>query len=188
MKITLAAGRAHLKHTEGGDFRQATYRALRQGLMQAQSILLEPYYHFRLSLPQAQVGRAIGDLRAMSASFSQEQAEELAVLTGSVPVSALGSYAMEVAAYTRGGATSAALPAATLPAGIRNRSWQKPAMTRRQIWTIPRTPSSVPMEQASLSSGRRSPPICIWNPVCARPLPRLRHHGEGIWTTGSWKP
>ena len=102
MKITLAAGRAHLKHTEGGDFRQATYRALRQGLMQAQSILLEPYYHFRLSLPQAQVGRAIGDLRAMSASFSQEQAEELAVLTGSVPVSALGSYAMEVAAYTRG--------------------------------------------------------------------------------------
>ena len=102
MKITLAAGRAHLKHTEGGDFRQATYRALRQGLMQAQSILLEPYYHFRLSLPQAQVGRAIGDLRAMSASFSQEQAEELAVLTGSVPVSALGSYAMDVAAYTRG--------------------------------------------------------------------------------------
>ena len=73
MKITLAAGRAHLKHTEGGDFRQATYRALRQGLMQAQSILLEPYYHFRLSLPQAQVGRAIGDLRAMSASFPRSR-------------------------------------------------------------------------------------------------------------------
>ncbi len=102
MRITLAAGRAHLKHTEGGDFRQATYRALRQGLMQAQSILLEPYYHFRLSLPQAQVGRAIGDLRAMSASFSQEQEEDMTVLTGSVPVSALGGYAMEVAAYTRG--------------------------------------------------------------------------------------
>ena len=102
MKITLATGRAHLKHTEGGDFRQATYRALRQGLMQAQSILLEPYYRFRLSLPQAQVGRAIGDLRAMSATFTQEQEGELAVLTGSVPVSSLGSYAMEVAAYTRG--------------------------------------------------------------------------------------
>ena len=102
MKITLATGRAHLKHTEGGDFRQATYRALRQGLMQAKSILLEPYYRFRLSLPQAQVGRAIGDLRAMSATFTQEQAGDLAVLTGSVPVSSLGSYAMEVAAYTRG--------------------------------------------------------------------------------------
>ncbi len=83
--------------------------------MQAQSILLEPYYHFRLSLPQAQVGRAIGGFAGHVRLLSQEQAEELAVLTGSVPVSALGSYAMEVAAYARGGgATSAARPAATL--------------------------------------------------------------------------
>ncbi|MFR8331066.1 MAG: hypothetical protein ACLU9S_00780 [Oscillospiraceae bacterium] len=115
MKITLATGRAHLKHTEGGDFRQATYRALRQGLMQAQSILLEPYYRFRLSLPQAQVGRAIGDLRAMSATFTQEQEGELAVLTGSVPVSSLGSYAMEVATPIPGAGVGSAVPRAVMP-------------------------------------------------------------------------
>lgn len=115
MKITLATGRAHLKHTEGGDFRQATYRALRQGLMQAQSILLEPYYRFRLSLPQAQVGRAIGDLRAMSATFTQEQEGELAVLTGSVPVSSLGSYAMEVASLYPGPGSAQLFPGRLCP-------------------------------------------------------------------------
>ena len=103
MKITLAAGRAHVKHTEGGDFRQATYRAVRQGLMEAESILLEPWYDFRLELPAPQVGRAMTDLQQMGAQLSPpETAGEEAVLTGAVAVSALGDYAREVAAYTQG--------------------------------------------------------------------------------------
>ena len=77
MKITLAAGRAHLKHTEGGDFRQATYRAVRQGLMRAKSILLEPWYAFRIEVPPEQIGRAISDVRAMNGVFeSPEDAGE----------------------------------------------------------------------------------------------------------------
>lgn len=103
MKLTLAAGRAHLKHTEGGDFRQATYRAVRQGLMQAQSVLLEPYYRFRLSVPAAQLGRAINDLRAMGGTFgAPEQDGALTVLEGSAPVAEMQSYMSEVVAYTRG--------------------------------------------------------------------------------------
>ena len=115
MKLTLMSGRAHLKHTEGGDFRQATYRAVRQGLMQAQSVLLEPCYRFRLTLPQAQLGRAIGDLRAMSAAFTQEQEEDLAVLTGTVPVAALGDYATTVASYTRGRGRLSCSPGGYVP-------------------------------------------------------------------------
>ena len=103
MKITLVAGRAHVKHTEGGDFRQATYRAVRQGLMQAQSILLEPWYDFRLELPTACVGRALSDLQRMNGQTDPPESQgEETVLTGSVPVSALGDYSAEVAAYTRG--------------------------------------------------------------------------------------
>ena len=103
VKITLTAGRAHLKHTEGGDFRQATYRAVRQGLMQAKSILLEPYYRFRLEVPYADVGRAISDIQAMGGEHSapQERGEKM-VLTGTAPVSAMADYATEVATYTRG--------------------------------------------------------------------------------------
>ena len=103
MKITLAAGRAHLKHTEGGDFRQATYRAVRQGLMQAESVLLEPWYAFRLELPTEQIGRAISDLRAMGGTF--DPPEDLAGRTrleGSAPVAALNGYGEELVAYTRG--------------------------------------------------------------------------------------
>ena len=103
MKITLVAGRAHVKHTEGGDFRQATYRAVRQGLMQAQSILLEPWYDFRLELPTSCVGRALSDLQRMNGQTDPPESQgEETVLTGSVPVSALGDYSAEVAAYTRG--------------------------------------------------------------------------------------
>ena len=103
MTITLTAGRAHEKHTEGGDFRQATYRAVRQGLMQAQSVLLEPWYDFRLELPQAGVGRAITDFQRMGAEFGAPEAEgDFSVLTGSVPAAALGDYPQEVAAYTQG--------------------------------------------------------------------------------------
>ena len=103
MKITLAAGRSHLKHTEGGDFRQATYRAVRQGLMQAKSVLLEPYYHFELSVPAEQIGRAINDIRAMGGSFdSPTEDMDCMVLEGSAPVSELQDYMSQVVAYTHG--------------------------------------------------------------------------------------
>ena len=103
MKITLLTGRAHEKHTEGGDFRQATYRAVRQGLMQAESVLLEPWYDFRLELPAAQAGRAISDIQRMNGETAPpETVGEETVITGSVPVAAMGDYAREVAAYTRG--------------------------------------------------------------------------------------
>lgn len=103
VKITLLAGRAHLKHTEGGDFRQATYRAVRQGLMQAESVLLEPYYDFRLELPPECVGRAMTDLAAMGGSTdAPETVGGETALTGFAPVADLRSYAQEVAAYTRG--------------------------------------------------------------------------------------
>lgn len=103
LRITLAAGRAHLKHTEGGDFRQATYRAVRQGLMKAESILLEPYYAFRLSVPPEQIGRAISDIRAKSGSFDPPvEAPGGTLLQGRAPVSELRDYARDVAAYTRG--------------------------------------------------------------------------------------
>lgn len=103
LKITLTAGRAHEKHTEGGDFRQATYRAIRQGLMAAESVLLEPWYAFRLELPTNQLGRALGDIQRMNGETEPpETLGEEAVLTGTAPVSAMRDYAKEVAMYTRG--------------------------------------------------------------------------------------
>ena len=103
MKITLLLGKAHLKHTEGGDFRQATYRAVRQGLMEAKPKLLEPWYRFTLIVPSAQVGRAITDIRAMGGlPEPPENRRENAILTGQVPASELGDYAQQVAAYTQG--------------------------------------------------------------------------------------
>ncbi len=103
MKITLVTGRAHLKHTEGGDFRQATYRAVRQGLMQAQSVLLEPYYDFRLELPDGMVGRAMTDIEHMHGQPGLPQMEHgMAVLTGSAPVVTMRGYQKEVTQYTKG--------------------------------------------------------------------------------------
>lgn len=103
MHITLAAGRAHLKHTEGGDFRQATYRAVRQGLMQAQSVLLEPYYDFRLEVPEFMIGRAMTDIEKMNGTFKAPFSEgEFAVLTGYAPVVTMQDYQKEVSAYSKG--------------------------------------------------------------------------------------
>ena len=103
MKITLLVGKAHLKHTEGGDFRQATYRAVRQGLMQAKSILLEPWYEFVLTLPTEQVGRAITDVRAMGGEFeAPEAAGAVSTLRGLVPAGEVRDYADTLAAYTQG--------------------------------------------------------------------------------------
>lgn len=103
MKITLTSGRAHQKHTEGGDFRQATYRAVRQGLKKADSILLEPYYEFRMELPSENVGRAMTDIQNMSGKFGTPMIEEeTTVLTGSAPVSLMRGYQKEFTAYTGG--------------------------------------------------------------------------------------
>ena len=102
-KITLVAGKAHLKHTEGGDFREATLRAVRHGLMKGGCTLLEPYYKFRLEIPSAQVGRAMSDLQTRSADFEIEsQGEDFAVIAGRGPVSTLHDYTREVISYTRG--------------------------------------------------------------------------------------
>ena len=103
VKMTLLVGKAHLKHTEGGDMRQATYRAIRQGLMQAKSVLLEPWYSFTLTLPTETVGRAITDIRAMGGEFdSPESSGTLSTLKGIVPAAELQDYADTVAAYTQG--------------------------------------------------------------------------------------
>lgn len=112
VKITLVAGKAHLKHTEGGDFRQATYRAIRQGLMQASSVLLEPHYEFRLEVPMSMVGRAMTDLEMMHGNFVLQESgninpgsntiEEMAVLTGTIPVSTVRGYSTQVTSYTKG--------------------------------------------------------------------------------------
>lgn len=103
MRITLIGGRAHLKHTEGGDFRQATYRALRQGLMRGQCMLLEPVFSFRLEVPAENLGRAMSDIQRMSGSFDAPLTEgEYGVLTGSAPVAEMWDYQREVSAYTKG--------------------------------------------------------------------------------------
>ena len=103
MKISLTAGRFSVKHTEGGDFRQATYRAVRQGLMTARSVLLEPWYDFRLELPAENLGRAMSDVQQMGGRFeTPETLGDTALLTGSAPVSEMGSYWQTVATYTRG--------------------------------------------------------------------------------------
>ena len=120
VKITLAAGRAHVKHTEGGDFRQATYRAVRQGLRTAQAqgacLLLEPWYQFTLRLPQEALGRALADMPRLFADFQPPEAQgEEAVLTGKAPVACLRTYAREVAAYTKGRGLLSCLPAGYAP-------------------------------------------------------------------------
>jgi len=103
MKITLLVGKAHLKHTEGGDFRQATYRAVRQGLMQAKSVLLEPWYAFVLTMPTEQIGRAITDIRAMGGEFEAPESQgSLSTLKGRIPAAEVRDYADTVAAYTQG--------------------------------------------------------------------------------------
>ncbi|MGN1086616.1 MAG: GTP-binding protein, partial [Porcipelethomonas sp.] len=103
MKITLAAGKAHQKHTEGGDFRQATYRAVRQGLRSAESVLLEPWYNFRLEIPAENIGRAMSDLQRMNADYEPADSDgQTAVITGSAPVAEIGGYQSEINSYTHG--------------------------------------------------------------------------------------
>ena len=116
LRITLVSGRAHQKHTEGGDFRQATYRAVRQGLRKAQSILLEPVYRFRLEVPSSCVGRAMSDLQQLSARVDAPLTEgEQSVLTGVGPVSCLRDYQRQVASYTQGRGSFGCIPAGYEP-------------------------------------------------------------------------
>ncbi len=103
IKFTLASGKAHLKHTEGGDFRQSTYRAVRQGLMQAQSVLLEPYYNFRIETPPEHIGRVISDIKMLSGEFDAPFEDgSMTVLCGKAPVSTMNSYAASLASFTSG--------------------------------------------------------------------------------------
>ena len=116
MKITLVSGRAHLKHTEGGDFRQATYRAVRNGLRHAQSILLEPYYDYILEIPSEYVGRAISDLTRMDCSFSAPEVNgDISVITGTGPVAAVKDYHTELMGYTKGKGIFTCTPAGYKP-------------------------------------------------------------------------
>lgn len=116
MKITLTAGKAHLKHTEGGDFRQATYRAVRHGLMNAESILLEPWYEFTLELPSEQVGRAMADIQRMGGEFSPPETQgEQTILKGTAPAAQMQGYPMEVIGYTKGKGRIFCLPAGYRP-------------------------------------------------------------------------
>ncbi len=103
MRITVIAGKAHLKHTEGGDFRQATYRAVRQGLKSAKSVLLEPVYEFRLEVPQEMIGRAMSDIQRMYGNFESPSMEgDIAILTGTAPVATMRDYQREVISYSKG--------------------------------------------------------------------------------------
>lgn len=111
VRFTLVAGRAHQKHTEGGDFRQATYRAVRQGLSMAESILLEPWYAFRIEVPQTQIGRTMNDLQRMEAEFSVTETEKgMSVLTGRCSAAEMQDYAAEIAAYTQGKGRISCIP------------------------------------------------------------------------------
>ena len=103
IKITLVAGRAHLKHTEGGDFRQAVYRAVRQGLRKAESVLLEPWYSFTLKITAEAAGRAMSDIGKMSGEFTEPEIKEAAALIrGRAPVKEMKDYSVEVSSYTKG--------------------------------------------------------------------------------------
>ena len=103
IKLTLVAGKAHLKHTEGGDFRQATYRAIRQGLRNAESVLLEPYYNYEIEVPTENVGRVISDLQHMSADFdTPENIGEMSIIRGCAPVSEINDYQTDIIAFTHG--------------------------------------------------------------------------------------
>ena len=147
MKVTLLTGRAHMKHTEGGDFRQATYRALRQGLMQAESQLLEPYYGFTLELPSENLGRAMADMDRMFGTFEPPvTTEDGVLLTGKAPVACLRDYQREVIAYTKGRGHLSLWFKDYEPCHNAEEVIEQPVMIRRQIWKIQPTPFSAPTE------------------------------------------
>ena len=146
MRITLVSGKAHLKHTEGGDFRQATYRAIRQGLMTAKergdAVLLEPWYRFTLEVPSGCVGRALADLTRMHARFDTlDSRGELAVIEGELPASELGDYALDVAAYTGGQGSISCVLSGYEPCHDADRVIEEAAYN--YLEDLPNTPDSV---------------------------------------------
>lgn len=169
MEISLVSGRAHAKHTEGGDFRQATYRAVRQGLRSAESILLEPVYSFVLEVPAENIGRAMNDIQRLYGSFQPpEQSGETCVLTGTAPVSEMRGYAKELLQYTHGkGRLSLTL-----------KGYEPCHNAEEVIAALPTTPTPMCSIRATLffvltapvtrSGGTRSRSICTWQAPCVR--------------------
>ncbi len=156
VKITILAGRAHVKHTEGGDFREAVYRAVRNGLMRTESLLLEPYYVFRLELPDECVGRAMTDIQRMNGTFEPpEQGAHGSILTGTAPVSTMRNYWTEVAAYTKGRGRLSCTPDGYAPCHNAEEVIRQPPTTRPPMWKIRRIPCSARTVQAMLSSGMK---------------------------------
>ena len=178
MKIVLAAGRAHIKHTEGGDFRQATYRAVRQGLMNAKSVLLEPYYSFYLEVPSEQIGRAISDIKLRFGTFSAPELHgEFSAVSGTAPVTTMNNYAAEVAAYTGGRGRLRLTVSGYDVCHNTSRSLRNSATTPRATLRTPPIPYSAPTAEASGSNGIRCPNICTLKVALRRikfPMKRRR--------------
>ncbi len=165
VQITLT-GRAHAKHTEGGDFRQATYRAVRQGLRKAKSILLEPYYEFRLEVPAEMIGRAMTDVQKMQGTFESPETDgEDAILKGTAAVSQMRDYQKEVISYTHGTGKLFCNLKGYAPCRIRMRCVERLAMIRKLIWRIRPVLFSVHMGPDLLCHGIRSKIICICRAV-----------------------
>ena len=149
MKITLVKGRAHIKHTEGGDFRQATYRAVRQGLKKAESVLLEPVYAFRLEIPSESTGRALNDIQRMYGSFEPPEMEgDMTVITGTAPVVTMRDYQKEVTAYSRGRGRVFCTLKGYEPCHNEEEVIAPSATIPRRMWKIRRVLCSVPTGQA----------------------------------------
>lgn len=162
VQITLLTGRAHAKHTEGGDFRQATYRAVRQGLRKAKNILLEPYYEFRLEVPAEMIGRALADVQKMQGSFESPDTDgTTAVLKGTAAVSQMRDYQKEVVAYTHGTGKLFCTLKGYAPCKTRKRSYRMLPTIRKAIWKIRQVPFSVHMAQVLSYHGIRSRITCI---------------------------
>ena len=162
IEITLVSGKAHAKHTEGGDFRQATYRAVRQGLRSAKSILLEPVYDFTLEVPNENVGRAMSDIQRMSGTFNSPEAKgENSVLTGTAPVSEMGNYTKEVMQYTHGRGRLRAVLKAMSRVTTAMKLLHKSATIAMPMLTIHAVLCFVLTEQATMCRGMRSASICI---------------------------
>lgn len=162
VKITLIAGRAHVKHTEGGDFRQATYRAVRQGLMSAECVLLEPFYSFKMSVPTENVGRAMADISKMYGEFEAPFTDgEESVIVGSCPVSTMVDYHKELSAYTHGKEDFSLMSRAMIFAIIQARLSKKSAMMLMPIWIIQPILFFARTAQACLSLGVKLRSTCI---------------------------
>lgn len=183
VKFTLIAGRAHVKHTEGGDFRQATYRAVRQGLMAADCILLEPYYAFLMELPEEYIGRAMMDVERRFGTCSVKEIEKgRAILTGQAPVSTIGGYQKELHAYTRGLGSIQCVLKGYYPCHNTEEVVERKGMTPWRICGILRRPYSVPTAAVIRCPGMR-----LWNTAMWTAGKAARRKLPG-YTANAWLP